>query len=90
MTPGNDGRAFQADGIRVEKKDDHSLLKRNVVKGAGSNGFDVQGRATKLTRNRAVGNGDLGIRAVKGVIDGGGNRASGNGDERQCVNVRCH
>jgi parallel beta-helix repeat protein len=90
VTPGNDGRAFQADGFRVEKKDDHSLLKGNVAKGAGSNGFDVQSRTTKLTRNRAVGNGDLGIRAVKGVIDGGGNRASGNGDERQCVNVKCH
>jgi len=23
--------------------------------------------------------------AVEGVIDGGGNRASGNGDPRQCV-----
>jgi hypothetical protein len=37
-----------------------------------------------------VRNGDLGIEAVEGVIDGGGNRASENGDARQCVNVTCH
>jgi hypothetical protein len=36
-----------------------------------------------------VGNDALGIEAVFGVIDGGGNLASGNGDPRQCVNVRC-
>ena len=32
---------------------------------------------------------DLGIEAVFGVIDGGGNRARGNGDPRQCVNIFC-
>jgi hypothetical protein len=42
-----------------------------------------------LTRNEARRNGGLGIFAVRGVIDGGGNRASGNGDRRQCVNVAC-
>jgi hypothetical protein len=42
-----------------------------------------------LTKNRAVRNGDLGIEAVAGVTDGGRNRASGNGDARQCVNVKC-
>jgi hypothetical protein len=36
------------------------------------------------TRNR-----DLGIEAVAGVIDGGGNRASANGNPAQCTNVRC-
>jgi hypothetical protein len=35
-------------------------------------------------------NTDLGIEAVDGVIDGGGNRASGNGDPRQCVGVACN
>jgi hypothetical protein len=33
--------------------------------------------------------GDLGIEAVRGVIDGGGNKASGNGDLRQCTNIVC-
>jgi hypothetical protein len=35
-------------------------------------------------------NADLGIEAVVGVTDGGGNRASGNGNPtRQCLNVSC-
>jgi hypothetical protein len=36
-----------------------------------------------------VGNADLGIEAVPGVIDGGGNKASGNGNPLQCSNVFC-
>ena len=57
--------------------------------GQGDDGFDVESSSTKLVRNRAVGNDDLGIEAVEGSSEGGGNRASGNGDPCQCVNVRC-
>ncbi len=78
------------DGIWVNERNDHTLLKRNVAVGAGDDGFHVNSRSTKLTRNRARRNDDLGIDAVPGVIDGGGNRASRNGDPRQCVNVTCH
>ncbi len=67
----------------------NNLLKRNVASGAKEDGFDVESRSTKLAKNRATNNRDLGIGAVEGVIDGGGNRASGNGDRRQCVHVRC-
>jgi len=42
-----------------------------------------------LTKNLALQNGDLGIAAVRSVIDGGGNQASGNGDPRQCTNIAC-
>jgi hypothetical protein len=77
------------DGFVVVKKHDHSLLKHNIARGAGDDGFDVESRSTTLTRNRAVRNGDLGIEAVRGVIDGGGNEASANGDPRQCTNVVC-
>ena len=66
-----------------------SVLTRNVAKGAGDDGFDVESRSTKLTKNRAWRNADLGIDAVKRVLDGGGNRASGNGDGRHCRHVRC-
>jgi hypothetical protein len=31
----------------------------------------------------------MGIEAVRGVIDGGGNKASGNGDPRQCKHITC-
>ena len=49
-----------------------------------------QARTTKLTRDRAVRNADLGIETVRGVIDGGGNIARHNGDPRQCTNIVCH
>ena len=44
---------------------------------------------TTLTRNTANRNHDLGIEAVLGVIDGGGNHAAGNGNPAQCTNVIC-
>ena len=34
-------------------------------------------------------NGDLGIEAVPGVTDGGGNRARHNGNVAQCTSVAC-
>jgi hypothetical protein len=83
-------RRSGGDGFSVNEKDKHSLLKHNVAKGAKDDGFDVKSRSAKLTKNRALRNGDLGIDAVRGVNDGGGNRARANGDRRQCVNVRCH
>jgi parallel beta-helix repeat protein len=90
LARGNVVRDSREDGFVVVKKDHHSALKRNVAKGAGDDGFDVQSQTTKLTKNRARRNGDLGIEAVQGTKDGGGNRASGNGDGRQCVSVECH
>jgi nitrous oxidase accessory protein NosD len=82
-------RASGADGFLVNRKDDRSLLKRNVAVGAGDDGFDVRSRTTKLTGNRAVRNADLGIDAVRGVADGGRNSARGNGDPAQCSNIAC-
>jgi parallel beta-helix repeat protein len=82
-------RRSGADGFKVRSKDHHSLLIGNLARRSGDDGFDVESNSTKLVRNRAAGNDALGIEAVFGVIDGGGNLASGNGDPRQCVNVRC-
>jgi large repetitive protein len=79
----------RVDGFLVNAKDDHSILKHNIAKGAGDDGFDVESHSAKLTSNRAVRNGDLGIEAVQGVIDGGGNVARHNGDPRQCTNIVC-
>ena len=55
----------------------------------GEDGIDVDVPATTLTRNIANRNRDLGIEAVPGVIDGGGNRAAGNGNPAQCTNIDC-
>jgi hypothetical protein len=37
------------DGFVVVKKDRHSLLKRNVAKGSGDDGFDIESSSTELT-----------------------------------------
>jgi hypothetical protein len=65
-------------------------LKRNVAVGGGEDGFDIQSRSAKLTKNRAMRNRDLGIEAVRGVRDGGGNVGRHNGDPRQCRNIACN
>ena len=36
-----------------------------------------------------MGNADLGIAAVHGVNDGGGNISRHNGDPRQCTHIVC-
>jgi len=78
------------DGFLVRQEDHRSLLKGNIAKGAEDDGFDVRSRSATLTSNRAVRNGDLGIEAVRGVNDGGGNIAHHNGDPRQCTNIACN
>jgi parallel beta-helix repeat protein len=82
-------RDSRVDGFVVVSKERHSLLKRNVAKGSGDDGFDIESGSTTLTRNRAANNGGFGIQAVPGVNDGGGNRAHGNGNPLQCVNIVC-
>ena len=82
-------RRSAGDAVTVREKDHHSRLRRNVATGSGDDGFDIASRSAKLTRNRAWRNADLGIEAVRGVIDGGGNIARHNGDPRQCKNIVC-
>ena len=65
------------------------MLRGNIAKGAGDDGLDVDSAATKLLGNFAMLNGDLGIEAVPGVTDGGGNRARHNGNAAQCTGVAC-
>ena len=74
------------DGIAID--DHNNLIGKNVANGNGDDGIDVPAENT-VTRNTTNHNGDLGIEAMGGVIDGGGNRAFGNGNPLQCLNVRC-
>jgi parallel beta-helix repeat protein len=85
----NEVRGTGFDGFLVTQKDDHSVLGRNVAKGAGDDGFDIESASATLTRNLAIRNDDLGIAAVRGVIDGGGNIARHNRDPRQCTAILC-
>jgi Right handed beta helix region len=79
--------AFQVKSVL--KPATHVTLKRNHAFGAAGDGIDVSIESAKLARNEANGNGDLGIEALAGVTDAGGNRAAWNGDARQCVHVHC-
>jgi parallel beta-helix repeat protein len=85
----NHVRGAGGDGVHVAAKAKDTLLRGNRVGHARDDGFDVDRRATKLTKNRAVRNADLGIEAVRGVIDGGANVARHNGDPRQCTHIAC-
>jgi hypothetical protein len=77
------------DGIFVPAGAADNALVGNSASGSGDDGIDVEEPSTTLADNRAFDNADLGIEAVAGVIDGGGNRASGNGNPLQCLNVAC-
>jgi parallel beta-helix repeat protein len=85
----NRASAGTGDGFLVEAAATGTVLDRNAAAGFGDDGFDVDAPGTLIERNSANDNGDLGIEAVAGVIDGGGNRARGNGNPFQCVNVFC-
>jgi hypothetical protein len=85
----NQVREAGTDGVLVGPTAADTLLERNFAEGAGDDGFDVESGATTLTKNTANHNDDLGINAVAGVTDGGGNRAGGNGNPLQCTNVFC-
>ena len=89
LVRGNIVRRSRVDGIAVVKKERHSVLVRNVVTESGDDGFDINSRTTTLTGNRASRNDGLGIEAVFGVIDGGGNLASGNGNPLECLHIFC-
>jgi parallel beta-helix repeat protein len=82
-------RAGDVDGILVESTATDSLLEDNIAIGSRDDGIDVDSPTTTLTRNLGLRNGDLGIEAVPGVTDGGGNKARGNGNPAQCTNIDC-
>jgi hypothetical protein len=66
-----------------------TVIEANLVTGSGLDGIHVVTAGTTLTRNVALHNARLGIRAVDGVIDGGGNIAHFNGDPLQCLKISC-
>lgn len=76
-----------ADGI-YSHYDSGNVIDDNVVRRSADDGIDVEGEDV-VAGNRADRNGDLGIEAEPGVVDGGGNRARGNGNPLQCVGVAC-
>jgi len=80
------------DGIRVVNAY-RTVIERNRTERNGDDGVDIDITfdfiSSLVGRNVASFNGDLGIEADAGTIDGGGNRARGNGNPAQCVGVSC-
>jgi parallel beta-helix repeat protein len=77
------------DGVLVGSSARRATVRDNFSKGNGDDGIDVDAAGITVARNKANVNVDLGIEAVPGVIDGGGNKAHGNGNPAQCINVSC-
>jgi parallel beta-helix repeat protein len=86
---GNVVRDAGGDGVLVDAGTEGTVLERNLVFAASDDGIRADSAAAVLTRNGAFFNHDLGIEAVPGVTDGGGNRAHGNGNPAQCTGVAC-
>ena len=62
---------------------------RNVARRSEEDGIEVDIADAAIGRNLVVNNADWGIEAEPGVTDLGGNRAAGNGEGPQCLNVAC-
>ena len=87
---GNSVSGSGQDGLDVDSRT--ARIQNNVSSSNGDDGIGVGREAANVTvrANFASTNFDLGIQPIAGTtIDGGGNRASGNGDLRQCVQVIC-
>jgi hypothetical protein len=75
--------------VLVESAAKRTLLRRNHSFAAKDDGIDIDSSTTRLSHDEAVRNAELGIEAVRGVIDSGGNIARRNGDPRQCTHILC-
>ena len=82
-------RGSRGDAFVVASPDRRSILGGNLAIAGGGDGFDIDSPSARLRNNRAIRNAELGIEAVHGVIDGGGNTARHNGDPRRCTNISC-
>jgi parallel beta-helix repeat protein len=85
---GNTTTGASSSGIFVDAGSGGVALRMNRAD-RNFTGMVVRSPETTLTTNAADDNTQLGIDAIAGVVDGGGNTASGNGDARQCVGVVC-
>lgn len=75
-------------GIGVTGGRDNAI-RANTVRESASHGIRAARRGARVAANVAILNGGLGILALPGNRDGGGNRAAGNRTEAQCAGVVC-
>jgi parallel beta-helix repeat protein len=84
----NTATDYASNGIFIDAGTSVTTIERNRVE-RNNTGIIVRTATTTITANQAFDNAALGIDAIAGVTDGGGNQAAGNGDPRQCVGVVC-
>ncbi len=70
-------------------RDPRAVVIRNRTSSNANSGIALLEPGAYVARNVANGNAEYGIKAPPGTIDGGGNRASGNAEPAQCLNVVC-
>jgi parallel beta-helix repeat protein len=89
LTTNNGVGSTSADGIDVDGIE--TLIQQNTATGNGDDGIGIGMHAERPTirNNTASHNHDYGIQATTDTVDGGGNRARGNGAAGQCENVTC-
>lgn len=85
----NEARGGRLDGIQVFDASGPNTFRRNEASHNGRDGIRVMPADQTLLANTANSNGDLGIEAAPGTIDGGGNKARDNGNAAECVGVAC-
>ena len=79
-----------SDGIEVLPQAQGTRLTANIAtRSRAADGIDVGDSSAVLRANVANDNRDLGIEAVPGVTDAGGNRATGNGNRLEFVGIAC-
>jgi parallel beta-helix repeat protein len=83
----NDISGSGGDGIGL-RSGTGTMVDRNTSSANGDDGIDFDAGTATLSQNTANSNRDLGIESLPGT-DGGGNRASGNGNPAQCTGVVC-
>jgi parallel beta-helix repeat protein len=76
-------------GIWVDTDSVSNTIASNSAQGNGGDGLSVNALGTTVRSNLARTNQGWGIYAVAGVIDGGGNGASGNAELAQCHLILC-
>jgi Right handed beta helix region len=76
------------DGVLTDAQATNTIIIRNLVGHSAADGIDVKSASTAILLNTANNNGSYGIEAVPGVV-AFGNKASGNGNPLQCLNLTC-
>jgi nitrous oxidase accessory protein NosD len=79
------------DGLLVDSNwvGSDTRISANTARLSLEDGLEIDAPGAALRRNLVLNNADWGIEADPGTIDLGGNRAAGNGEAAQCLNVVC-